>query len=269
MYACLATGSTLIPLDNCICSGHKVTYQCTVCGEGATAWTGSLFDCPGDNIILRHVGFYHENISVTGECNNRALIARSIGIITKNCTPCFISQLSFSANIVIGNDTIECVHIDGTTETIVDITTIAIITTGIYSNYYIYLFVLYKKKNYHVEPAPPPTEIHLIDITQTYLLFHWNQISWAGSGSCSSLIYNIIASNCGTCPNSTTSLFATCTNMTINGEICSFAVETEVCGNIIGQRNNSITVYLDGRPLLVNMSDAAEFSKIYFSSRYS
>ena len=109
------------------------------------------------------------------------------------------------------------------------------------------LFLILKR----IEPIPPPSNIHLIDVAQTHLIFHWNQLTsdlqWAGSGSCSSFVYNIIASNCGSCPNSTSSSFTTCINMTINGSTCLFAVETKVCGNIVGHTNNTISVFLDGR----------------------
>ena len=119
-------------LNDCICPGHDVRYECTVCGGGATVWTGSLslFDCTSGDITLRHSGF--EGGLVTGECNNGALVARSTGIITINCTLCFISELHLSANLVIESNysTVECLHVDGITETIVDTTTV-IIARGI------------------------------------------------------------------------------------------------------------------------------------------
>ena len=52
-------------------------FECTVCGVGATVWTGSLFDCIGGEILLRHRLFE----SVSGKCNNGAVIARSIGVL--------------------------------------------------------------------------------------------------------------------------------------------------------------------------------------------
>ena len=102
-------------------------------------WTGSLFDCPSGVIILRHTAFSREDGSESsGECNNGALTARGIGVITTNSTPCFVSQLRFSANILIeNNSTIECVRDDGISETIVDMTT-ATITTGIILLYYLH-----------------------------------------------------------------------------------------------------------------------------------
>ena len=120
-------------LNGCICAGHEVIYQCTVCGQGATEWTGSLFDCVGGSIILRHNRF--GSGSVGGECNNGAVIASSIGTSTINCSLCFISQLSFSASYDKNNKTISCVHIDDTSsETVVDTITV-VITTGIHLHF--------------------------------------------------------------------------------------------------------------------------------------
>lgn len=120
--------SELVLLNNCICAGHEVIYQCTVCGQGATEWTGSLFDCAGNTITLRHNQFWS---GIGGECNNGAVIARRIGTTIINCSLCFISQLSFSASYDKNNKTILCLYVDGTSENIVDTTTM-VITTGIH-----------------------------------------------------------------------------------------------------------------------------------------
>ena len=85
-----------------------MSYQCTVCGEGATVWTGSLFDCAGDEITLRHSQFVSGSI---GECNDGAVIARSIGVKDTNGSCCYASQLSFTANSDHNNKTVTCLHI--------------------------------------------------------------------------------------------------------------------------------------------------------------
>ena len=136
-----STSNALVSLSNCICPGHEVTYQCTVCGGAATVWTGSLFqDCPGGNIVLRHMRFYHEDGSeLLGGCNNGALTAKSIEVITTNSTSCFVSQLSISANIstFIENSTIECVHNNGTSEIVIDMVSVTF-TTGIHATQTLY-----------------------------------------------------------------------------------------------------------------------------------
>ena len=132
-----STSNALVLLSNCICPGHEVTYQCTVCGGGATVWTGSLFDwqCPNNIILLRHMRFYREDSSESlGGCNNGTLTAKSIEVITTNSTSCFVSQLSISASIstFIENSTIECVHNNGTSEIVVDMVSVTF-TTGIHA----------------------------------------------------------------------------------------------------------------------------------------
>ena len=125
-----STSNTLVQLGDIVCPGQEVIYECTICGDGATVWTGSLFDCTSGDITLRHSGF--EGGLATGECNNGALIARSTRIITINSTSCFISQLKFSASldlVIESNSTVECFHVDGKNETIVD-TVPVVFTTG-------------------------------------------------------------------------------------------------------------------------------------------
>lgn len=98
-----------------------------------------------------------------------------------------------------------------------------------------------------IEPLPPPDHIYVGDITQTSLTFNWSRVQRNRSpqdNCCSETVYNIIASNCGSCPNSTTSTTATCRNVTTDGSVCSFAVQTTLCGNIFGQRSNEVTVLL-------------------------
>ena len=43
-----------------------MAYECTVCGKGATVWTGNLFECASNEIILHHRGF---ESGISGECN--------------------------------------------------------------------------------------------------------------------------------------------------------------------------------------------------------
>ena len=103
-----------------------MTYECTVCGEGATEWTGSLFDCTSGAITLRHREFAVG--TVTGRCN--ALFATSIRLFESNCSQCFVSQLSFTASESDTNITVSCFHIiDGSTQIIIDTATI-MVTTG-------------------------------------------------------------------------------------------------------------------------------------------
>ena len=79
-----------------------------------------------------------------------------------------------------------------------------------------------------------PNNIRVIDVKTNRLTFAWNdsvnlQQTHIFSDT-DSFVYNIIASNCGTCPNSTTSLSATCVDFVADGRVCSFALQAVVCG---------------------------------------
>ena len=56
------------------------------------------------------------------------------------------------------------------------------------------------------------------------------------------MIFNIQASNCGSCPTATRYTNVTCTDIPTDGSMCTFAVETVVCGNTTG--NTRITLPL-------------------------
>lgn len=102
-----------------------IIYECTACGKGATLWNGSLFDCAGDEIILRHSLFGNESGSAIGECNNGAVTAYSTGIESTNNSSCYSSQLNISMNSDINNKTVTCVHVDGTKETHINTSTVS------------------------------------------------------------------------------------------------------------------------------------------------
>ena len=114
-----------LQITECICPGHKLTYQCTVCGEGATVWTGSLFNCASNDIILSHRLFEDES-GTRRECNNGAVTAYSDGVLRENATDCYISQLVISMNAAINNKTVTCLHAFGSNETVIDTKTVNI-----------------------------------------------------------------------------------------------------------------------------------------------
>ena len=98
---------------------EAIAYQCTVCGEGATVWTGSLFDCTSNDILLSHRLFEDES-GTRRECNNGAVTAHSVEVLRENDTDCYISQLNISMNTDINNKTVTCLHAFGLNETVVD-----------------------------------------------------------------------------------------------------------------------------------------------------
>ena len=69
--------NTFVQLYDCTCLGHTQILECTVCGPGATVWQGSALQCQSSEIRLRHSQFI--NSQVTGECNDGAIVAKSVG----------------------------------------------------------------------------------------------------------------------------------------------------------------------------------------------
>ena len=65
---------------------------------------------------------------------------------------------------------------------------------------------------------------------------------------CLSLQYIITAINCGLCPNTTTDKNVTCDIQTdINlctNNTCMFAVQTEICGYLLGERSDYLLVHM-------------------------
>ena len=72
---------------------------------------------------------------------------------------------------------------------------------------------------------------HYIDSSaQDSLVFSWN----SSFSNCSAIHYNILASNCGSCPTTTNHTTATCTDVSTDGSVCNFTVQTIVCENSVG-----------------------------------
>ena len=72
------------------------------------------------------------------------------------------------------------------------------------------------------------------------ITFTWSSITT--ESDCSAVHYNILASNCGSCPTTTNHTTVICTDVSTNGSMCTFAVQTVVCGNITGNRSVPIRV---------------------------
>ena len=96
-----------------------------------------------------------------------------------------------------------------------------------------------KSYNY-TDPYPPPSDVHLLDINSTHLTFHWSPVS----SNCNAVHYCITSSNCGHCPNRVNSTSVTCSGPFINDQLCTFAVQTVVCDNVVGNESNRIQVVI-------------------------
>ena len=89
-------------------------------------------------------------------------------------------------------------------------------------------------------PRAPPNNLHISIANFILKVFTF---TWSPVGpDCPAIHYNILASNCGSCPTTTTHTNVTCTDVPINGSMCTFAVQSVVCGNIPGNSSDLITV---------------------------
>ena len=98
--------NNFVQLYDCTCLGHTQIFECTVCGPGFTVWQGSALQCQASEIRLRHSQFI--NSQVTGECNDGAIAAWSVG----SQNGCYVSVLTVDIGMEMVNQTIECVYYD-------------------------------------------------------------------------------------------------------------------------------------------------------------
>ena len=192
-------------------------------GGGYTIWNSTLFDCSNQKICLRHSRYSGMDSSAYGECNQGSVIAKSIGIYHQY----YISQLIITIEEEMVNRTIQCsgYNLIGTSTTIIG--QISLVVTAI--------------------PYPPPTNIHIESNDPHQITFAWDEVPV----QCSSLQYIITAINCGVCPNTTADRNVTCdmqshiSPRTKFNNTCLFAVQTEICGHLRGERSEYVTVYTD------------------------
>ena len=94
--------------------------------------------------------------------------------------------------------------------------------------------------------------IHVQSNDSSQITFAWDEVAM----QCSSLQYIITAVNCGMCPNTTSYTNITCIqpNMSLDTNramtvTCLFAIQTEICGYLVGERSDYVKVHLhhDGK----------------------
>ena len=119
-----AQGMSLLTAGTCICPGRQLVYECTVVGPSIqyTVWSGSALDCIS-GISLRH-GLFIDTGYANGTCNNGAVFAR----ITSNTGGRYTSQLIINASLNFNGESIQCHFDDGLRETLVNTSTIRIIS---------------------------------------------------------------------------------------------------------------------------------------------
>ena len=136
-YILYLSGSQFVKLTDCMCPRREsVAYECTVCGIGATIWTGSLFDCIGNEILLRHHSYESGTV---GQCNDGRVTAYSTGVsdVNGSHSVCYSSQLRILVENDDSNKTVTCLADDGSAETVIGTASIHF-TTGTY------ICILYK-----------------------------------------------------------------------------------------------------------------------------
>ena len=181
-----------------------------------TIWTGTFFDCPGNEIRLRHSQY-----PIKKDCNSRDIVAKIVGVLDN----CYTSQLIITIREEMINKTIKCIH-DNNEESGIIIGQKSLMATD----------TIY----------PPPTNIHVDSSDSSQITFAWDEVT----AQCSSLRYIITAINCGLCPNTTADKNVTCNIQTDisqrTNDTCMFAVQTEICGYLHGKRSDYVTIHING-----------------------
>lgn len=169
-----------------------------------------------------------------GECNSGEIVANSVGVEDN----CFTSLLNVSVTPNSINREIRCSDDIGAFSIPYAITE----TRGILDFYQ--NDIVSKSVNLHTDPFPPPKDVSVADVKQNQLAFVWS----SSSRNCPALRYNILASNCGTCPSTTVETTATCEDLLLSSDAkqCTFSVQSVVCGDILSNQSDIVTVNLKG-----------------------
>ena len=117
-----AAGFELLHENNqssCVCSGARLSLECTVSGGSGTVFHGDIFDCSStsDEIVLLHSRFSLEG-SESRSCNNGAIRGQSVGIVNSTYTV-YISRLHVIVSNKFINGSIYCSRDDGLTTTLI------------------------------------------------------------------------------------------------------------------------------------------------------
>ena len=87
---------------------------------------------------------------------------------------------------------------------------------------------------------PPPNTLHIsaANFISKELTFTWSSVA----PDCPTIHYNILASNCGSCPTTTNHTNVACIDVSTNGSNCTLAVQTVACRNITGNISEPISI---------------------------
>ena len=231
--------------DHTICPGDILVFACSVNDGIATVWRGSIFNCPnsGNEIVLRHSTFEHGSIKT---CNDGTVVAFGTEVTNSSYT----SQLNVTVSPEMHNGTIECVQ-DGTNVTLLGACTLTLATgkqacalCKKCSN----IIIMSTFTTMIICTEEPLDDVHVSDINPNQFTVDWSPLA----SNCLIVTYIIITTNCGVCPNTTSDTFITCTNLTINGQVCSVTVviQTNINideTNINSEHSGTVNIALQGK----------------------
>ena len=119
-------------------------------------------------------------------------------------------------------------------------------------------------------PFPPPGQVSInLTVLQTrQLIISWSPVA----PDCPAVHYNILASNCGSCPTTTNHTNVTCTDVPISATLCVFALRTVACEHITGMSSNPISLSLsNGSSIhenIINSGDNDNNRKVLISGKW-
>ena len=229
---------TPVVTSECACPSETLSFDCTVMDGpgGATIWNGSAFDCQGNEITLLH-GLTSSGI--LGECNDGAIVGRRVSVEGNLYT----SQLNVTVTPDMAGKNITCVYdaMTGRSSNVSIYLSAVIIIPGNFCPKLVRVATIHKF-TICIGPFPPPSKFYIstADFVSKVFTFSWSPVA----PECPAAIhYNILASNCGSCPTTTNHTTVTCTDVPINGSMCLFAIQAVVCENITGNTSDPIHIY--------------------------
>ena len=206
-------------------------------------WLGSAFNCTSHEISLFH-SVYESTRGAYGECGD--IVGQSLPVINNTNNRFYVSQLRVPIRPDTTGKTTDCQYDNGIISTSVGQLLIvpAVTVTGTEFNGYFNLIEYeHNHAQFTIDSIASPEGLHMsnADLVSRYLTFTWS----SGVPDCPAIHYNILASNCGSCPTTTNHTTVTCTDIATNNRVCTFAVQAVFCGNITGNLSDpiSVTVY--------------------------
>ena len=101
----------------CLENVLMLNFGCSVIGEGATVWRGSVFNCSSTNneIVLLHSRYiYNNNTSVISPCNGGAVVGQGLYAADNQYTSQLTINVTISNYSALIERDITCAHDNGT-----------------------------------------------------------------------------------------------------------------------------------------------------------